>query len=242
MVEGITNHNSRYHPLSAPFSNLGALPNTAREIVLDRAIKPDFSPRHPTPNHALNRETRLESCQTASDLSRKGGIVRRLYDARAVDAKPLVHESPIISLDLYCSLLVEVSPVLSPVPKMELVSEKIESVSVDEDPKRELSEGTCQDGNVASGFTTVFANSVFVAALSFFPSLTYTTTILYDSWQLLHRPAWTILLSLRVRVLHSGQSTKRLRATGSSWLTVFICATASTRESRHSHSVTSAED
>jgi len=33
-----------------------------------------------------------------------------------------------------------------------------------------------------------------------------------------------ILLSLRVRDLQLGQSMKRLRATGSSWLTVFICA------------------
>jgi len=81
---------------------------------------------------------------------------------------------------------------------MEPVSEKIELVSVDEDPKRELSEGTCQDGNVASGLATVVADSVFVAGLGFFPSLTNATTILYDSWQLLHRPAWTILLSLRV--------------------------------------------
>jgi len=107
---------------------------------------------------------------------------------------------------------------------MELVSEKIESVSVDEDPKRELSDGTCHDGSVASGLGAVFADSVFVADFGFFPSLTYTITILYDSWQLLHRPAWTILLSLRVRDLQLGQSMKRLRATGSSWLTVFICA------------------
>src|SRR3989442_5645484 len=107
---------------------------------------------------------------------------------------------------------------------MQLLPEKVELVSVWEDPKSELSEGTCQDGNVASGLATVFADSVFVGGLGFFPSLTYTTTILYDSWQLLHRPAWTILLSLRVRVLHSGQSMKRLRATGSSWMTVSICA------------------
>jgi len=105
---------------------------------------------------------------------------------------------------------------------MELVSENIESVSVDEDPKRELSEGTCHDGSVVSGFGAVFADSVFVADFGFFPSLTYTITILYDSWQLLHRPAWTIRLSFRVRVLQLGQSIKRLRATGSSWLTVFI--------------------
>jgi hypothetical protein len=128
----------------------------------------------------------------------KGGIVQRLYDARVVDMGPLVHESHIISLVPYRSLLVEVSPCLSSWPKMEPVFEKIEFVSVDDDPKRELSEGTCQDGNVESGLGTVFAGSVFVAGLGFFPSLTYTTTILYDSWQLLHRPAWTTLLSLRV--------------------------------------------
>ena len=107
---------------------------------------------------------------------------------------------------------------------MELVSEKIGLVSVDEDPKRELSEGTCQDGSVVSGLGAVFAGSVFVVDFGFFSSLTYTITILYDSWQLLHRPAWTTLLSLRLRVLQLGQSMKRLRATGSSWLTVFICA------------------
>jgi len=81
---------------------------------------------------------------------------------------------------------------------MEPVSEKVEFVSVDEDPNRELSEGTCQDGKLESGLGTVFADSVFVAGLGFFPSLTYTMTILYDSRQLLHRPTWTILLSLRV--------------------------------------------
>jgi hypothetical protein len=107
-------------------------------------------------------------------------------------------ESPIISFDLYCSLLVEVSLFLSSWPKMELVSEKIELVSVDEDPNKELSEGTCQDGSVESGFGTVLADTGFVADLGFFPSLTYTITILYDSWQLLHRPAWTTFLSLRV--------------------------------------------
>ncbi len=88
----------------------------------------------------------------------------------------------------YCSLPVEVSLFGSPWPKMELVSEKVESVSVEYDPKRELSEGTCQDGRVASGFGTVLAGSVFVTDFGFFPSLTYTVTILYDSWQLLHRP------------------------------------------------------
>jgi hypothetical protein len=61
------------------------------------------------------------------------------------------------------------------------MSEKIEFVSVDEDPKRELSEGTCQDGNVESGLAAVFGDTVFVADLGFFPSLTYTITILYDS-------------------------------------------------------------
>jgi len=82
--------------------------------------------------------------------------------------------------------------------KIELVSEKIGFVSVDGDPKRELSEGTCQEGSVASGLGTVFAGSVFVADFGFFPSLTYTITILYESLQLLHRPTWTTLLSLRV--------------------------------------------
>jgi len=61
---------------------------------------------------------------------------------------------------------------------MELVSEKIESVSADEDPKRELSEGTCQDGSVVSGLGAVFVGSVVVAGFGFFPSLTYTITIL----------------------------------------------------------------
>jgi hypothetical protein len=86
-----------------------------------------------------------------------------------------------ISFDLYCSLLVEVSLFLSSWPKIELVSEKIELVSVDEDPNKELSEGTCQDGSVASGLGTVLADSGFVADLGFFPSLTYTITILHDS-------------------------------------------------------------
>jgi hypothetical protein len=81
---------------------------------------------------------------------------------------------------------------------MEPVSEKVEFASVDEDPKRELSEGTCQDGNVESGLGAVFADTLFVAGFGFFPSLTYTITILYDSWQLLHRPTWTTLLSFRV--------------------------------------------
>ena len=61
---------------------------------------------------------------------------------------------------------------------MELVFEKVESVSVDEDPKRELSEGTCQEGSVASALGTVLAGSVFVTDFGFFPSLTYTVTIL----------------------------------------------------------------
>ena len=61
---------------------------------------------------------------------------------------------------------------------MELVSEKIGLVSVDEDPKRELSEGTCQDGSVVSGLGAVFADSVFVVDFGFFSSLTYTITIL----------------------------------------------------------------
>ena len=55
---------------------------------------------------------------------------------------------------------------------MELASEKIESVSVDEDPNRELSEGTCQDGSVVSGLGAVFTDSAFVAGFGFFPSLT----------------------------------------------------------------------
>jgi hypothetical protein len=71
---------------------------------------------------------------------------------------------------------------------MELLSGKIELVSVDEDPNKELSEGTCQDGSVASGLDTEFAETGFVADFGFFPSLTYTIMILYDSWQLLHRP------------------------------------------------------
>jgi len=73
-------------------------------------------------------------------------------------------------------------------PKLELVSEKVGYVSVGEDPNSELSEGTCQEGNVESGLGAVFADTVFVADFGFFPSLTYTITILYDSWQLLHRP------------------------------------------------------
>jgi len=55
---------------------------------------------------------------------------------------------------------------------MELESEKVEPVSVDVDPNKELSEGTCQDGSVASGLGAVFADSVFVAGFGFFPSLT----------------------------------------------------------------------
>ncbi len=90
--------------------------------------------------------------------------------------------------DLYCSLPVEVSLIWSSWLKLELVSEKVGYVSVGEDSNSELSEGTCQDGNVASGLGTVFAGSVFVVDFGFFPSLTYTITILYDSWQLLHRP------------------------------------------------------
>ena len=74
----------------------------------------------------------------------------------------------------------------------------VEFVSADEDPNRELSEGTCQEGSVASGLGAVLAVSVFAAGLGFFPSLTYTITILYDSRQLLHRPVWTTRLSLRV--------------------------------------------
>jgi len=64
---------------------------------------------------------------------------------------------------------------------MELISEKIGLVSVDEDPKRVLSEGSCQDGSVVSGLGAVFADRVFVADFVFFPSLTYTIMILYDS-------------------------------------------------------------
>ena len=52
--------------------------------------------------------------------------------------------------DFYCLLLVEVSLFLSSEPKMELGSEKIESISFEEDPKREVSEGTCQVGIVES--------------------------------------------------------------------------------------------
>jgi len=72
---------------------------------------------------------------------------------------------------------------------------------------------------------SAFAFDVFAEDFGFFPSLTYTITILYDSWQLLHRPTWTIRLSLRVRVLQVGQSMKWLRVTDSSLLTVFICDT-----------------
>ena len=82
--------------------------------------------------------------------------------------------------------------------KLEPRSENIEPVSVDEDPNRELSDGTCQDGSVASGLAAVPGVGVVAASLGFFPSLTYTITILYDSRQLLHRPAWTVRLSLRV--------------------------------------------
>ena len=128
-----------------------------------------------------------------------------------------------IILDLYCPLLVEVSLFLSSWPKIELVSEKIELVSVDEAPNKELSEGISQDSSVASGLAAVLTDTGFVTDFGFFPSLTYTITILYDSWQLLHRPAWTTLLSLRVWVLQLGQSMKWLRATSSSWFTVFIC-------------------
>ena len=67
---------------------------------------------------------------------------------------------------------------LSPSPKIELVSEKIEFVSVGEDPKRELSEGTCQAGSFVSGLGAVFVGSVVDAGFGFFPSLTYTITIL----------------------------------------------------------------
>ncbi len=65
---------------------------------------------------------------------------------------------------------------------MEPVSEKREDISVDEDPNKELSEGICQEGNVASGletvFATLFAGSFFVTGFGFFPPLTYTITIL----------------------------------------------------------------
>src|SRR5439155_15892065 len=82
-----------------------------------------------------------------------------------------------------------------PWPKLDPISENVESVSADEDPNRELSEGACQEGSVASGLGAVLAVSGFAAGLGFFPSLTYTITILYDSLQLLHRPVWTTRLS-----------------------------------------------
>jgi hypothetical protein len=47
--------------LSALISNLGPLPYTAREIVLDTAIKPLFSARRLSPDRALNPETRPKS-------------------------------------------------------------------------------------------------------------------------------------------------------------------------------------
>ncbi len=71
----------------------------------------------------------------------------------------------------YCSLPVEVS-LFGSSPKMELVSEKMEDVSVGEDPNKELSEGICQEGNVASGFAKAFVDSVFAAGLGLFASLT----------------------------------------------------------------------
>lgn len=49
----------------------------------------------------------------------------------------------------YCSLPVDVCRSVS-WPKLEPRSENVELVSLDEDPNRELSEGTCQDGNVDS--------------------------------------------------------------------------------------------
>jgi hypothetical protein len=117
------------------------------------------------------------------------------HDARA-DEPPRRFRTLVTGI--YWSAPAGVSPFGSSCPTIELVSEKIESVSVDEDPKRELSEGICQDGNVESGLGAISVEVVFVSGFGFFPSFTYTITILYDSWQLLHRPAWTTLLSLRV--------------------------------------------
>jgi len=51
-------------------------------------------------------------------------------------------------------------------------SENIELVSVDEEPNRELSEGTCQEGSVESGFATVLVVGVFGTGFGFFPSFT----------------------------------------------------------------------
>src|SRR6266508_5172389 len=93
-------------------------------------------------------------------------------------------------MGFYCSLPVEVSRFSSSWLKLEPRSENIELVSVDEDPNRELSDGTCQDGSVASGLAAVLVVPVSAGGLGFFPSFTYTITILYDSWQPLHRAAW----------------------------------------------------
>ena len=73
---------------------------------------------------------------------------------------------------LYYSLPVEVCLFWCSSPKLELESERFEYVSVDEDPNKELSEGTCQDGNVESGLGTVFTDTGFVADLGLFVSLT----------------------------------------------------------------------
>src|SRR2546425_9947569 len=48
-------------PIISPVLESGTLPYTAREIVLDRAIKPHFSPQHLSPDRALNPETRPKS-------------------------------------------------------------------------------------------------------------------------------------------------------------------------------------
>jgi hypothetical protein len=144
----------------------------------------DFSP-------PIKAETRARIARLArnhhqtGNFSGKGGAVSTLSRRKSETCR---HADSNAVIGIYCSLPVEVSPFGSSCSKMELVSEKIESVSVDDEPKRELSDGICQDGNVESGLGTTFADVVFVSDFGFFPSLTYTITILCDSWQLLHRP------------------------------------------------------
>ena len=73
-------------PLSALKPRLGALPYTAREIVLDGALIPLASAWGLSPDQALNPETRLESLPDSERPLHDGGIKSRASrDARAAE-------------------------------------------------------------------------------------------------------------------------------------------------------------
>src|SRR2546428_3505847 len=78
----------RTRPKSALISNLGALPYTGREIVLNRETKPASFASAPKPELCPESgDSRGIPARQRMTSLEKWGIVQRLYDARPVDSK-----------------------------------------------------------------------------------------------------------------------------------------------------------